>query len=196
MEIGKIKGSEKAVIFDKGLFLIDGSAIESAKLAEYDGLEIIEWKSDELKMLTYSMMQNSGSTASADAIPNQSYAASAPAQPISQEQRGFTGQQNGRRYLNGVDITNEDSYWQEELTKIYESQGRYSGKFNWAAFLAGGFWFFAKSLPIHGLIWMAVLIIGGILTWMILPIVGWVFIGFRANFIRYKKLIENVDVYF
>ncbi|MCL2870648.1 MAG: DUF2628 domain-containing protein [Coriobacteriia bacterium] len=188
MEIAKLTGTEKVLCFDKGTFSLDGQVIDAAKLAEYDNLGILEWKSDELQLLAYSMIQNTTTNAPAADASN--------AQSQQQNQGGFSGERDGRIYLNDVDITNEDPYWQEEFIKIYQSKGSYTGKFNWAAFLAGAFWFFAKNLPVVGLIWTAVAIVGGLLTASVLAIGVWILAGFRANYIRYKKVIEHTEIYF
>jgi len=102
----------------------------------------------------------------------------------------------GRYFVNGVDVTSEDSYWRNEFRKICESDGSYTGKFNWAAFLFGAFWFFAKGLPVTGLIWFAVALAGGVLTFGLFSTFVWIAAGFRANYIRYMKIIEKKDVYF
>ena len=188
MEIAKLTGTEKVIHFDKGTFSLDDQLIDAAKLAEYDKLGILEWKSDELQMLAYSMIQNTTTNAAATATPN--------TQSQQQNRGGFNGERDGRIYLNDVDITNEPPYWQEEFIKIYQSNGGYTGKFNWAAFFAGAFWFFTKNLPVVGLIWAAVAIVGGLLTASILAIGVWILAGFRANYIRYKKVIEHTEIYF
>lgn len=113
-----------------------------------------------------------------------------------QSSYNFTGQYDGRYFVNGVDVTGEDFYWQEEFIKIYQSNGGYAGKFNWAAFFFGALWFFAKGLPVAGLIWMAIALIGGFLTFGLLAIATWVVVGFRANYIRYKSVIEKTEIYF
>ena len=113
----------------------------------------------------------------------------------SADNKGFTGEKEGRRYLNGVDITAEDPYWQQEFRKIYTSNGTYKGKFNLAAFLAGAFWPFAKGMPVVGLIWAGAAILASFLAgigWIIV----WIVAGMRANYIRYMYVIEQEQLYF
>jgi len=203
--IGILRGADTEIAFANGLFISNGQTLTAQKLAELDGLGLIDWKSDEMKLLTLSQANHTAQPAPAlntpevtgyevrsTSVPTTSPAALAP----QQKERGFTGERDGRIYLNGVDVSYENAYWQEEFTKIYESNGTYTGKFNWAAFLGFWIWAFVKNLPEVGGIGLAATLILGILTYGIggLPVCIW--LGIRGNYIRYKQVIEHEKIYF
>ena len=189
--VGVLKGADTEITFANGMFTSNGQPLTAQKLAELNSLELVDWKSDEMKLLALSQASQQSQLAPGLA-PSPQGAASRQASASA----GFTGSSNGRTFINGVDISDEDPYWQEEFTKIYYSNGAYKGKFNVAAFLAGVFWFFAKSIPVVGLIWFLVALVGSIFLYGIPAIVVWVVAGFRANYIRYKSVIEHEQIYF
>ena len=189
MIVGKLSGAEKDVTFDKGVFFIGDEQTQVEKLTEYDKLGIIEWKSDELKLLVYSMCAK-------DSSGEQQGASNGHTQTQNQQSQGFSGQRDGRLYLNDVEITNAGEYWIDELTKIHNSKGTYRGKFNWAAFLFGVLWLFYKELYVAGLIWFVILLLLGIFTFGIAVFAGWLYIGFRGNYMFYTDRVLGKPSYF
>jgi len=190
--VGKLKGADSEITFANGMFASNGQPLTAQKLAELNSLELVDWKSDEMKLLALSQ-------ASQQAPAAPSPGASTPYGTVGYQPpaaSGFTGIRDGRMYINDVDVTDEDPYWQEELKKIHDSNGAYKGKFNWAAFLGGCLWGFAKGLTIPALIWLAIGLVGGGLLYGIPLLVMWVIIGIRANYIRYMNLIEHKQVMF
>jgi len=198
--IGVLKGADTEIAFANGMFVSNGQTLKAQKLADLDGLGLIDWKSDEMKLLALSQANQSVQAVSALTTPgNPPEPASVPASPVAsvlqQKPRGFTGTRDGHRYLNGIDISTESAYWQEELTKMYESNGAYTGKFNWAAFFGSWIWAFVKGLPEIGGIGFAVSFVIGIFTYgiAVLPVSIW--LGIRGNYIRYKRIIEQEKIY-
>ncbi len=53
-----------------------------------------------------------------------------------------------------INLTGIDKYYQEEFTKIQDSNGSYKGKWNWWAFFFTWIWCFTKSCWLFGIITM------------------------------------------
>jgi hypothetical protein len=84
-------------------------------------------------------------------------------------------------------IASLSPYYQEEFRKIYESRGAYKGKWNWWAFLFGGFWLLYKRCWFTGVGAIAISSITvGLTIWLI-----WAILGFRGNYIYYQNYIND-----
>jgi RNA polymerase subunit RPABC4/transcription elongation factor Spt4 len=83
-------------------------------------------------------------------------------------------------------------YYQKEFKQIMESNGSYTGKWNWAAFFFGAFWGISKGLWLSAIVHFAVVLItvgvGGIIYNIIY--------GFRGNNIYYNKIAKNKQAIF
>lgn len=95
---------------------------------------------------------------------------------------------------NGAYYTNSNNsflhlklYYQEEFSKIQDSNETYKGKWNWAAFLFGFFWLLSKGLWLTAIIG----IILSLSTRGLLGIVAVIFIGFRGNYLYYNLVTKN-----
>ncbi len=90
-------------------------------------------------------------------------------------------------------ISHLDPYWQEELTKIHESNGTYKGKWNWPAFFFGSIWALIKGLWLNAIITFLILLGISALTaglgTPILSIAGAIYYGIRGNNLMYQKQI-------
>lgn len=89
-----------------------------------------------------------------------------------------------------TDFSNFDPYWQEEFTKIQESEEVYIGKWNWAAFFFGPIWALIKGC------WMPALIciIGSIFTYGIIGVAYWFIFGIRGNYMYYNKVVKKKNI--
>lgn len=88
--------------------------------------------------------------------------------------------------LNSAGIS---QYYQDEFERIKSSDGQYKGKWNWAAFFLGVLWAFYKGMWQIGLV---VFIISFITSWSyIIPLLLWVFLGFRGNYLYYRFKEHN-----
>ena len=80
-----------------------------------------------------------------------------------------------------MDYSDLSPYYQQQFSKIEESNEFYKGKFNWAAFLLGFIWAFSKGLWLSAVVSLIVSIvtagIGGLVYWFIF--------GFRGNYMYY-----------
>ena len=90
-----------------------------------------------------------------------------------------------------VDVNSEflslSPYYQQEFTKIMNSNEQYKGKFNWCAFLFGGIWAFSKGLWLSAIVCIvlssATAGIGGVIYWFIY--------GIRGNYMYYCKYVKS-----
>jgi hypothetical protein len=80
-----------------------------------------------------------------------------------------------------IDFSDLSPYYQEEFKKILESGETYKGKWNWAAFLFGGFWAMTKQLWLS----LAICFVAGLGTGGVAWFVYWFIYGIRGNFIYY-----------
>lgn len=83
-------------------------------------------------------------------------------------------------------------YYQGELKKMLDSNGSYTGKWDWAAFLFGAFWGLSKGLWLSALIYIAV----ALFTAGIGSIIYAFIYGFRGNNIYYNKIVKNKQTMF
>ncbi len=85
-------------------------------------------------------------------------------------------------------------YYEDEFAKIEESDEKYTGKFNWFAFLFGGFWGFTKGLWLSAVISIGLylLSVGNEYSiFYLLNIIYCVVYGFRGNYMYYKLVKQN-----
>jgi hypothetical protein len=114
------------------------------------------------------------------------------------------------------------AYYRDEFLHIYESSETYRGKWNWAAFLFGGFWAALRGLWHVVAVWLAVVLLikmvtDGAVTTLVDPRTGTVtttydairpilqttavlglgaWIGLRGNFMLYSKQVKEKYVFF
>lgn len=93
----------------------------------------------------------------------------------------------GYRDTFAGDFSYLPDYYQKEFLKIQESNGTYSGKWNWAAFFFGAFWAFSKGL------WASVVIVivGSLLTSGLIGFIYWIIYGFRGNYMYYTLVTKK-----
>jgi hypothetical protein len=86
-----------------------------------------------------------------------------------------------------LNIGHLPQYWQDEMTKIHESNESYKGKWNWPAFFFGILWALSKGLVLSALICVITVFItfgfAGIFWVFYYPI--------RGNYMYYKKIANN-----
>jgi len=83
-------------------------------------------------------------------------------------------------------------YYQQEFSKIYNSNEKYKGRFNWAAFFFGPLWALSKGLLANGAIAIALaLISGGVLG---IPIAA--IYGARGNYFYYSLFVNGKQLAF
>lgn len=89
--------------------------------------------------------------------------------------------QNFQSTKGDFSFENYSTYYQEEFTKIQNSNEEYQGKFNWATFFLLPIWFFSK-----GMIPMA---IASFLIWLIPygSLIAGALIARKANYLLYRK---------
>src|ERR1700675_1610416 len=78
-------------------------------------------------------------------------------------------------------------YYQNEFQKIRDSNEEYKGKWNWAAFLAGPVWAYAKGLQTV----VVVYVLAIIFTFGISILAYAVIFGLRGNYMYYTKLTKS-----
>ena len=99
-------------------------------------------------------------------------------------------------------------YYQQEFTKITESDGMYRGKFNFCACLLTWIWFFTKGMVKEGVITFAIVAVCTILSITIgrFPFIGGkiviicgiaviitaVISGAKGNYIYYKHIMKRL----
>jgi len=79
--------------------------------------------------------------------------------------------------ITPIDLTGLDKYYQDEFTKIHESNGVYKGKWNWWAFFFTWIWCFLKGCWLIGLLSMLTI---SILIYKI-PLAYGIYLGFGAS---------------
>jgi hypothetical protein len=84
-------------------------------------------------------------------------------------------------------LTELSPYYEADFKKIRDSGEVYRGKWNWAAFLLGGFWALNKGLWKSGL----VAIVGSLFTAGIVGVIYWFIFGARGNYMYYKKIVKR-----
>jgi hypothetical protein len=86
-----------------------------------------------------------------------------------------------------VNFSNLPRYYQEEFTKISESNETYRGKWNWAAFFFGPLWALTKGIWLASIICIVVAVvtagIGGIIYWFAFAL--------RGNYQYYCSSVKN-----
>lgn len=90
------------------------------------------------------------------------------------------------------DFRGLSQYYQLEFSKIYESNDRYTGKWNWAAFFFGAFWAFTKGLWAIALIALVL----SIVSYGTLGPVIWIYFGIRGNYIYYNRYAKGKQLSF
>jgi hypothetical protein len=89
------------------------------------------------------------------------------------------------------DLSHLDIYYQEEFTKIMESNEAYQGKWNWYSFLFGAFWLLFKGayLTAIGILVLVYLIPSDIS--FIVSVILWIFLGKKGTWIYYNVYLKN-----
>ncbi|MCU1285315.1 MAG: hypothetical protein JWO13_1665 [Acidobacteriales bacterium] len=82
------------------------------------------------------------------------------------------------------------SYYLNEFQQIENTRESYKGKWNWAAFLFGGFWALTKG------IWLPVVIcfVGSLFTGGLVGVAYCFIFGARGNYMYYCKAAQGKDV--
>lgn len=90
-----------------------------------------------------------------------------------------------------ANFSNLSKYYQEEFTKISESNEKYRGKWNWAAFLFGPLWALTKG------IWLApiICIVVAVITAGIGGIIYWFAFALRGNYQYYCSNVKNKQLF-
>lgn len=79
------------------------------------------------------------------------------------------------------------AYYRDEFQKIRESDGKYEGKWNWAACLAGPVWALVKGLQPIVVVW----VLAAIFTFG-LSILFYIYVlGKRGTFMYYTKVMTG-----
>lgn len=106
-----------------------------------------------------------------------------------------------------IDFSAFKPYYQQEFTKITESDGMYRGKFNFCACLLTWIWFFTKGMIKEGVITFAIVavctmifftigmsFIGGPIAIIcgIAVIITAIISGAKGNYIYYKNIIKRI----
>ena len=86
-------------------------------------------------------------------------------------------------------------YYQDEFTKMFNSNGAYNGKWNWAAFCFSWIWAMSKGLVVQGIIMLVVSIVLAALSDGVASIAVPIYFGFRGNKLYYEKFVNQKDVY-
>ena len=86
-------------------------------------------------------------------------------------------------------------YYQEEFTKISNSNGAYNGKWNWAAFFFSWIWGFTKGLVIQSIVALVVAAVLASFTMGFGGIAVSIWFATRGNKMYYEKLVNQKDVY-
>lgn len=122
-----------------------------------------------------------------------------PLQKLNRKQKNSTtentNEQTKASTSTGIDLDGLDSYYQNEFTKIHQSNGSYKGAFNFYSFFFSWLWLFTKGCWMMGLIVMAASAINvlknGHSTAIILSLVFAILCGIRGNWIYYNVKINN-----
>ena len=85
------------------------------------------------------------------------------------------------------DFSELPKYYQEEFIKMNESDGKYRGKWNWAAFLFGPLWAISKGLWLASIVCLVVVVI----TAGFGAIVYWLAFALRGNYLYYCSHVKN-----
>ncbi|MCL6560438.1 MAG: hypothetical protein K6U74_16930 [Firmicutes bacterium] len=86
-----------------------------------------------------------------------------------------------------TDFSALDPYYQEEFTKILNSNEVYKGKWNWAAFFFGGIWALVKGVWLAALISFVAIPITGFLLAFVYPFI----FGARGNYMYYCRYVKR-----
>lgn len=91
-----------------------------------------------------------------------------------------------------LDFTSLPLFYQEEFTKIYNSNESYKGKFNFWAFFWGAIWALTKG------VWLAAVVsfIASLLTSGVLGVAYWFVYGFRGTYMYYCAYVKNKQIIF
>jgi hypothetical protein len=79
------------------------------------------------------------------------------------------------------------AYYRDEFQKIRESGGKYEGKWNFVACLAGPFWALAKGLQAIVVVW----VLAAIFTFGLSILFYAYVLGKRGNFMYYTKVMTG-----
>jgi hypothetical protein len=79
------------------------------------------------------------------------------------------------------------AYYRDEFQKIRESGGKYEGKWNFVACLAGPFWALAKGLQAIVVVW----VLAAIFTFGLSILFYAYVLGKRGNFMYYTKVMSG-----
>jgi uncharacterized protein DUF2628 len=84
------------------------------------------------------------------------------------------------------------NYYQQEFSQIYNSNEKYKGRFNWAAFLFGPLWALSKGLYVNAIIAILVtLATGGFLGLVVAGVYG-----ARGNYFYYSQFVNGKQLAF
>lgn len=86
-----------------------------------------------------------------------------------------------------IDFSSLPKYYQDEFNRIYESNEKYKGKWNWAAFLFGPIWALTKGAWLPSVID----IVAAILTSGIAGVIYWFIFAIRGNFMYYSSYVKS-----
>jgi len=94
---------------------------------------------------------------------------------------------SGARHITVVGVS---PYYQNEFRKITASKEVYKGRWNWTAFIFGGFWALTKGL------WLPTIIcfLGALISGGLVGIAYWFVFGARGNYMYYCKLVKRQDI--
>lgn len=96
--------------------------------------------------------------------------------------------------ISQYDFSYLSGYYQNEFTRIEESDGRYTGKFNWFAWLFTGLWALSKGLWLSAIIGIIIGTMAGITDSGLKHTINFVYsiaFGFRANYLYYINYTQD-----
>lgn len=87
---------------------------------------------------------------------------------------------------------NIDKYYQNEFSKIQNSNESYKGKWNWYSFFFSWIWLFTKGAWGFAIIMLISLFLASNSNLSIIVSIGWALIsGFRGTYIYYNVKVKN-----
>lgn len=94
-----------------------------------------------------------------------------------------------------LDFSGLSPYYQDEFKKIYESNEKYKGKWNWAAFFFEWIWALTKGVWLPLIITIVVSIVLSLTVFGIIFIIVFPFIyGIRGNYMYYNAYVKNKQI--
>lgn len=83
-------------------------------------------------------------------------------------------------------------YYQQEFKKIMDSNGSYTGKWNWAAFLFSPLWGLSKGLWLSAVVWLG----STVFTAGVGALIYCFVYGFRGNNMYFNKIVKDKQAMF